>query len=107
MSIATTKLWDCWQTEYLDRTSWLAARKSGIGASESASIFGVGYKGSSPVTVWYDKTTNELDQSEPTALMRRGSRMEPVIAAEFADESGLEIIDPGRVWADSRRNEKR
>ena len=26
----------CWQTEYLDRTSWFAARKSGIGASESA-----------------------------------------------------------------------
>lgn len=98
MSIPQKSLvWDCTETAHVDRSHWLMARKAGIGASEAASIFGVGYKGSSPVSVWHDKVSNEIEQLDQssTVLIRRGSRMEPVIAAEFEDESGLHVNDPG------------
>lgn len=76
---------------------WLESRKTGIGASEVASIFGVGYASSSPITVWASKTgaaKQEFDE-ETLKRMNRGKRLEPYIAAEFAEETGLETVDPG------------
>lgn len=79
------------------REGWLAARKSMIGASESAAIFGVGYANQSPITVWNSKTGGPELEIEPAALKRmdRGRKLEPIIAAEFADETGLIVEDPG------------
>lgn len=90
--------WDCivepWETE----REWLEARKIGIGASEVAAIFGVGYASQSPVTVWASKTGRAETEITPELqrLFNRGHRLEPVIAAEFQDETGLISVDPGR-----------
>jgi putative phage-type endonuclease len=91
-------LWNCIVDRYDSETEWLEARRSGIGASEVASIFGVGYKTQSPVTIWASKTgiaESEIDE-ETKKLFRRGHRMETVIALEFEDETGLVCVDPGQ-----------
>ena len=82
-----------WQTE----AEWKEARKSGIGASEVAAIFGCGYANQSPLTIWASKTgTAEAPIDEATLRMfKRGHKLEPVIASEFEDETGLLAIDPG------------
>lgn len=85
-------------TEFHDtREQWLETRKTGIGASEVASIFGVGYASSSPITVWAEKTGAAKQEFDEATLkrMERGRRLEPYIAAEFSEETGLETIDPG------------
>lgn len=78
-------------------SEWLEARKTGIGASEVAAIFGVGYANQSPMTVWANKTgAAELEFSvEQLRRMKRGKKLEPVIASEFEDETGLFANDPG------------
>lgn len=85
-------------TEFYDtRSEWLEARKSGIGASEVASIFGVGYVNASPITVWAEKTgaaKQDID-SETLKRMARGTRLEPFIAMEFEEATGLATVDPG------------
>lgn len=85
-------------TEFHDtREQWLETRKTGIGASEVASIFGVGYAGSSPITVWAEKTGAAKQEFDEATLkrMERGRRLEPYIAMEFTEETGLETVDPG------------
>lgn len=90
--------WNCIVDRYDSESEWLEARKSGIGASEVAAIFGVGYASQSPVTVWASKTgiaESEIDE-ETKKRFRRGHKMEPVIASEFEDETGLVCVDPGQ-----------
>lgn len=89
-----------WQTimEANDtEADWLESRKTGIGASEVAAVFGCGYAGTSPITVWAAKTGGPQVEFDEAALkrMNRGKRLEPYIAAEFAEETGLETVDPG------------
>ena len=98
----TTKLGALFPTcrivEHATEADWLADRQSGIGASESASVFGCGYAGTSPMTVWASKVKGYRTEFSPDQLrrMNRGKKLEPIIADEFAEETGLEVIDPGR-----------
>lgn len=87
----------CDVIECASREEWLAIRRSGIGASESASVFGVGYAGTSPVTLWASKTKGYEPEFAPDQLrrMNRGKLMEPIIAQEFSEDTGLAIHDPG------------
>lgn len=39
--------------KYKNRTTWLAARKSGLGASDAASVMGIGFQ--SPIDLWMEK----------------------------------------------------
>lgn len=39
--------------KYKNRTTWLAARKSGLGASDIASVMGIGFQ--SPIDLWMEK----------------------------------------------------
>lgn len=91
-----------------DRESWLDARCTFIGASEVASVFGVGYAGTSPITVWASKTGGpvvEFDEAT-TKRMNRGRKMEPIIADYFTEETGLVCTDPGEfaVYRHQDRN---
>lgn len=81
----------------LSREHWLRERKSGIGASESASIFGVGYASQCPANVWESKVSDTAQEFDDATLrlMTRGKRMEPIIAQEFTDETGYLTHDPG------------
>lgn len=82
---------------YDNETEWKEGRKKGIGASEVAAIFGVGYSNQSPVTVWSSKcgiAEQDFD-NETIRRMKRGKRMESIIAAEFEDETGFPVRDLG------------
>ena len=96
IEIYLAELFGCKVVELSNESEWLEMRRFGIGASDTASIFGVGYAGSSPVTVWESKT-GEPREIEPALrrLFDRGHRMEPVIAAEYVAETGHEVVDPG------------
>lgn len=77
------------------RQQWLRARRRFIGASEAASILGVGYAHSNPLSVWASKTlpSNGDDQFDEALLkkMRIGILMEPVIRTAFKEETGMRI----------------
>lgn len=89
--------WPCSVEMCETEAEWLAARTSGIGASEVAAVFGCGYAGTSPVTVWASKTGGPRVEfsAEQLRRMARGKKLEPVIASEFTEETGLTAHDPG------------
>lgn len=97
----------------LDRVEWLRARQLGITATDIAAIVGLDpYR--TPLQVWLDKTVpidDELDADDDTDVeaMEWGHRLEPMVAAKFADKHpeftvhdspGLvAAVDPGPSWA--------
>lgn len=87
---------DCLRDVYDSEPAWLEARRSLIGASDSAGIFGVGYADQSAVTVW-DSKINPARQIDPAKLrkFKVGKLMEPALRAIFADESGMPCESPG------------
>ena len=93
----TKKTWTAIFENHRSRGEWLEARKTGIGASEVASIFGCGYANTSPITVWAEKTGRARQEFDQATLKRlnRGKRLEPYIAMEFQEETGLKTVDPG------------
>lgn len=88
--------------ECVSRDEWLMLRKLGVGASESAALFGCGYSNQSPVSIYQDKIYGKLREIEP-AMQRRlriGKQMEPVLRQIFEDETGMPVIDAGEhtMW---------
>lgn len=78
---------------YATEAEWLAARRSGIGASEIAAVLGLSRYGS-PMSVWLDK----LGLAEPGdehERLRWGKRLQRPIADGFIEETGRTILDPG------------
>jgi len=76
-----------------NRKDWLAARRRGIGASDSAAI--LGYSGfRSPFAIYTDKVCDDVDNSED-AILEWGRRLEPAVARAFEDATGLPLHDPG------------
>jgi len=71
------------------REEWLEARRSGIGASDVAAILGVDPRRGA-LAVYADKV-GAAQPSDETPLMRRGRRLEAVIAAEYAEETGRQV----------------
>lgn len=74
---------------------WLAARQSGLGASESAALFGVN-PWDSPYSLWAQKTgvlPRDKIESEP---MEWGVRLEPLIANKYHEVTGQKLVDLGR-----------
>ena len=86
---------------------WREARKNGIGGSDVAAIMGISpYK--SPLEVWLEKT----GRAEPADLsgnekVEWGSRLEPLIAAKFAEmhpelkvmRKNCTMVSKDRPWA--------
>lgn len=69
---------------------WLAVRQTGIGGSDVAAILGMDpHRG--PRRVYEEKHGYQVPDNRH---MRFGRRMEPVIAAEFEDETGLKTAMP-------------
>lgn len=69
--------------DYPDRQAWLAGRRNSIGASEIASVLGIGF--STPISLWQEKTGRKqpIDLSG-NALVSYGSRAEEYLRALFA-----------------------
>jgi len=75
--------------DYHDREAWLEARKTGIGASEVAAIFGM-HPFMTARDLWLEKTGRALPKAE-TPDMRRGRRLEPVAAELYAERTGRRL----------------
>lgn len=73
----------------LSRKEWLALRKNGIGGSDAGAICGLNPY-ASPMSVYYDKTSNEADDYDNEA-MRQGRDFENYVAERFREETGLKV----------------
>jgi len=76
------------------REAWLAARRKGIGASEIAAVLGIS-PWESPFSLYWRKV-NGWDY-EPSAEMEWGTRLEPAIAAKYADAHPDVYVETGQL----------
>jgi len=68
---------------------WYEKRKLGVGASESASLLGLPGAYKTPLDLYLSKTTETA--VEENRAMRRGTLLEPLLIAEFQEQSGLTV----------------
>ncbi|KAF1680472.1 YqaJ viral recombinase family protein [Veillonella sp. R32] len=68
---------------------WLAFRKTGIGGSDMAAIMGLS-KWKSPLDVWLEKTSNEVNVEE-TRFTYWGTKLEALVAEEFTIQTGYSV----------------
>lgn len=88
-------VWPCNVESHDSTPDWLAARRSMVGASESAALFGEGYANQSALTVWASKVHgDDGDAFEPKRL-KIGKLMEPALRAILAEEIGFDVESPG------------
>lgn len=74
-----------------ERSRWLRARRELITASDVAAILGEDQR-RGPLVVWAEKVHGL--ESDDTPWTRRGRRMEPVIAAEYAEVTERRVFQP-------------
>lgn len=77
------------KTAEISHDAWLAARRKGVGGSDSAAVCGLS-KFSSPLDVWLQKTGRRPATPENEA-MYFGRLLEPIVRTEFARRSGLTV----------------
>lgn len=75
--------------QYHDEEAWLEERKTGIGGSEVAAIFGE-HPFLTARELWERKTGRAAEQSE-TPAMRRGRLLEDVAAQLYSEETGRQL----------------
>jgi putative phage-type endonuclease len=80
-----------------DRERWLAARRSGIGASEAAIVMGES-RWKAPPRLWAEKVGRVVDEAAGEYL-EWGLRHEPTILAAYASErySGRRVVRAGTI----------
>lgn len=77
---------------------WLAARGTFIGASESATILGVGYKMSSPAGIWESKVFKTFaEPPAPELKLRIGKAKEPLLRELFTESTGRPCVPPAAM----------
>lgn len=76
----------------VDRATWLAARRSGLGGSDASAILGLS-KYRCARDVYYDKV--EGREQEPNEAMRWGQLLEATIRAEFTERTGITVVKAG------------
>lgn len=75
------------------REEWLAARRKGIGGSDALAALGLSQYGSR-YSVWAEKS-GLLREQDDREVMRWGRLLEPVIAEEFQQRTGIEATTCG------------
>ena len=74
------------------RTAFLDERRKGIGGSDIASVFSVGY--GCARRLWYDKTGTPADfPDEDSGPMKLGRWLEPHIAEEYSEITGRRVTE--------------
>lgn len=91
--------------ECAGREEWLEVRRSLIGASDTAGIFGVGYEDQSALTVWDEKVNARPDEKAGLKRLRIGKLMEPALRAIASEEIGL-LVDTHGEFTVLRHAEK-
>ncbi|PEI73848.1 YqaJ viral recombinase family nuclease [Bacillus toyonensis] len=77
-------------TEDMAHEQWLEARKAGIGGSDAAAIAGLN-KWSSPIGVYYDKTSEMVKDQLPSEAAYFGNVLEEIVAEEFSKRTNLKV----------------
>ena len=77
------------RVDALDRASWLALRRRGLGGSDAAAVVGRS-KWSSPYVVWAEKT-GRLPDAPDTEAMRLGRDLEDYVARRFTELTGKRV----------------
>lgn len=80
----------------LNRSEWLAQRRTGIGGSDVAAILGLS-PWRTPYQIWEDKTGRSEEQPETPALYW-GRLLEDPIRQAYADRTGLTVTKPDRMF---------
>lgn len=76
-------------TLHLEKSEWLAYRKRGIGGSDAGAVCGLNpYR--TAIQVYYDKTTDEIQQTDNEA-MRQGRDLEDYVARRFMEATGKKV----------------
>jgi putative phage-type endonuclease len=87
-------------TNSLSHEEWLKYRKQGIGGSDAGAICGLNpYV--SPMSVFYDKTSEEIETYDNES-MRQGRDLEEYVACRFVEETGLKVRRSNAIY----QNEK-
>lgn len=82
-------------------SDWHEARRRGIGGSDWGHVLGIEPWGCTR-RLWYDKRGVEPDiAQEENRYMRRGHKLEPLVVAEFEEQTGRKTRRVGRI----RRNQ--
>ena len=80
---------------------WKAARKSGIGGSDAASVIGVDDQNSdyfrSPLDVYNEKLGIVADTYEENWFSRRGKALEPELRRDYAEKTGRTVRLPEHI----------
>lgn len=84
-----------------NRAAWLVERRRGIGSSDAPAILGLS-PFASPLSVYTEKLGLSADREQSDA-MRWGSILEPVIAREFAAETGRKYRMAGNLIRSTER----
>lgn len=71
------------------RNEWLNLRKTGLGGSDAGAVCGLNPY-SSPLQVFYDKTSEEV-QDKDSESMRQGRDLEEYVARRFMEETGKKV----------------
>lgn len=79
-----------------DRERWLAARNTGIGASEVAVVLGES-PWSSPLHL-YARKTGQLVEDQDSEVLEAGRRLEPVVIEWAGDRMGCEVLGGGILY---------
>lgn len=73
----------------LGHEEWLKLRKTGIGGSDVGALLGYNSY-SSPMKVFYDKTSDEIEETDNEAA-RQGRDLENYVAERFSEATGLKV----------------
>jgi putative phage-type endonuclease len=84
------------------RRDWLEKRRLGIGASDAAAILGVS-RWATPTMVYADKAGYPEPIEEQSEAARWGQILEPVVAKEFANETGRMVTMQGELLRSNER----
>lgn len=76
-------------TVNMTNEEWLALRKTGIGGSDAGTVCGLNPY-SSPVKLFHDKTSREIEELDNEAV-RQGHDLEEYVAQRFTEATGLKV----------------
>ena len=87
-------------TLHMPYEDWLKRRKQGIGGSDAGAICGLNPY-ASPMSVYHDKTTDQITDMDNEA-MRQGRDLEEYVARRFMEATGLKVRKSNIMYVDCR-----
>lgn len=78
----------------MDRSTFLAQRRTGIGGSDMAALLGVDQFGRTARDVWEDKIFGRPDDTDSSPDFQRGHYLEPIVRDMYARETGWTVQTP-------------